>query len=956
MSALLKALKSRWLLVAVVFAAAVPVAVSTANGAPEAKTATHSSALLATVAHPVIDNDFLYKEEWFSQSQFVFRVGGADGPPDNPANVNNLPPNYNGANEFYAWWKSESTASDDAHMGPMGKFLTAKDHFAACCQNGGTGNQTYPYQLDNATVTIPGQTCPGQVVLIAGHNDSTPVNAPGGGASGSATPMSGIRGGNWGNGSPYDADTGITMGMAELQGLMRWYQLNGTYPKRTIKTGLFDAEETGLVGSGEYSSTDTPTTLTEGLPAGAKTINVASTNGILTGQSIVVDQAGNHEVKTVSAAGTGSRTATSLSAAAAAGNANIKVASVTNMVAGERVRVDSGANQEFATIQTVGTSGAAGTGVTLASALTLAHASGAAAQDLGSGITLSTPLASAYALGTTVTRTAIGLIPDGPQGQYVMVANMDQNGMEYPAYHWGTQHYLNNIVGGGVGPWYTNINATPLAANGIYPASSAAWSRIQANMAAAVAFRTATADSVSQAFQILGQKYNFSMPLENPLRLDQVGSTPVDPSTQTVPAYTPEDQQRYSPVLDDALGRTDQVSFINRGIPGYGIVGAYDSSQSQAVGGNENPYPANYASKPGLSAFAGQDTVDDYIQHLNYFASGTTHGPGGVDQPSEGLKRALELPATWTDYLIQRDQYGGAVPKSSGNVSYFETEPAKPTTTNTVTFDGSFSRAPDGSTAGLKYFWDFGDGRTAATTNQKVTHTYASTSPHYYDVKLYTLDAAGHVGYYRQAVPLEFQPTLYPATAPAGEPVPPATDPCGMLTSSEQGAIAGLAKLAFPGLGGGTTEIDGSYTTANGDVGGNVPATLALSLGSPASFGAFSLGVAHDYDANMTASINSSAGDATLSVADPSANAPGHLVNGAFSLASALQANASSPHGSGGAPAPVSDSASTLLTYAGPVSTEPVTLGFRQHIGATDPLRTGSYSKTLTFTLSTTTP
>jgi hypothetical protein len=30
--------------------------------------------------------------------------------------------------------------------------------------------------------------------------------------------------------------------------------------------------------------------------------------------------------------------------------------------------------------------------------------------------------------------------------------------------------------------------------------------------------------------------------------------------------------------------------------------------------------------------------------------------------------------------------------------------------------------------------------------------------------------------------------------------------------------------------------------------------------------------------------------------------------------------------------------------------------GFKQHIGANDALRTGSYSKTLTFTLSTTNP
>jgi hypothetical protein len=31
-----------------------------------------------------------------------------------------------------------------------------------------------------------------------------------------------------------------------------------------------------------------------------------------------------------------------------------------------------------------------------------------------------------------------------------------------------------------------------------------------------------------------------------------------------------------------------------------------------------------------------------------------------------------------------------------------------------------------------------------------------------------------------------------------------------------------------------------------------------------------------------------------------------------------------------------------------------VAIGFEQHIGANDPLRTGGYSKTLTFTLSTT--
>ena len=49
-------------------------------------------------------------------------------------------------------------------------------------------------------------------------------------------------------------------------------------------------------------------------------------------------------------------------------------------------------------------------------------------------------------------------------------------------------------------------------------------------------------------------------------------------------------------------------------------------------------------------------------------------------------------------------------------------------------------------------------------------------------------------------------------------------------------------------------------------------------------------------------------------------------------------------------------SPTTVLTYGGPVSNDAVTLSFQQAIGSSDALRTGSYSKTLTFTLSTTTP
>jgi hypothetical protein len=141
-------------------------------------------------------------------------------------------------------------------------------------------------------------------------------------------------------------------------------------------------------------------------------------------------------------------------------------------------------------------------------------------------------------------------------------------------------------------------------------------------------------------------------------------------------------------------------------------------------------------------------------------------------------------------------------------------------------------------------------------------------------------------------------------------------------------------------------------------VGGAVPATLSLSLGAPASFPAFTPGLAKTYAASTTANVISSAGDAAFSVADPSASNTGHLVNGAFALPSALKASASSAGGTSAAGGAVGGSASptSLETYSGPVSNDAVAITFAQDIGQTDALRTGTYSKTLTFTLSTTTP
>jgi len=128
------------------------------------------------------------------------------------------------------------------------------------------------------------------------------------------------------------------------------------------------------------------------------------------------------------------------------------------------------------------------------------------------------------------------------------------------------------------------------------------------------------------------------------------------------------------------------------------------------------------------------------------------------------------------------------------------------------------------------------------------------------------------------------------------------------------------------------------YVNAGGSAGGTVAATLSLALGGSPSFGTFTPGLAKEYTAATTANVISTAGDASLTVSNNGDPAPPHLVNGAFSLPEALRVEI--------APA----------SWTGPVSNANVAITFRQHIGSTDALRTGSYSKTLTFTLSTTTP
>jgi hypothetical protein len=671
-------------------------------------------------ATPVINADYLYSQLYAMAKAYSYRVSGADGDPRNPADPFNLPPTVNGWQELFAHWKAALT--DQRANGDLAAFATVADHYFR--RTGG-----YRFDSDDAEVTVPGGACPGQRVLLAAHPDETPVpndivglidSGTTSGTTGFGAARRHITDSNLGNEGAYDGLSGVAMTIGEYQALLRWYAANGTYPKRTLKVTLLDASR-GKTADGLFSR--------EG---------------------------------------------------------------------------------------------------------------------------------STY--------YADNLIPSGPQGQYTLFANMDSLGLDYPARHLGTEFYWNNITGGGVGPWFTFINATPSTPNSAYPDTGAGspGANIAANSAAITQFRDDLQGAVQAGFAQQGAKYNFSVPLENPLRYNQVGQAPNPYSgvVPTKPAYSPAEQAQYSPVRDDTTGLEDEQAFFDKGIPGFTVSGVKNSNA------DENPYAAsvdpkrkatpvvgyagnqttfqlgNNTPQPGMTTTAadtgpgattvpvadttnlaaGQpifvDTGDnteygqiqsvgsgsvtlakpltrphaggvpfyvnenqpvgylsDSIEHLNYFAGGAPHGLQ-LQQPTEELKRALELPGQWTSLLLAGDRGLGATSAPQDPVAYFETTPARPDTSRTVSFDGSFSRDSKGNSHGLAYVWDFGDGTFGF--GQRVTHTYRS--PVYADVKLIVLK--GHdVGLYRQAVAVD-QPT-----GPA-----PATNACGTFTPQESASLVRTAR------------------------------------------------------------------------------------------------------------------------------------------------------------------
>ncbi len=161
---------------------------------------------------PTVDPNYIYDQLFFMATSFQRREAGYD---------NNLPVNENGHDEYAAYWANELVKN----MAGFGAQVR-RDAFPVA----GWVGRPATVPAFNLEVTIPGVTYPAQVVVIGCHYDGEAVSTQ----------------------SANDDASGcaIELGVARAMGI--YWRSHHTYPARTLRFVIFDAEEQGLYGSFHY--------------------------------------------------------------------------------------------------------------------------------------------------------------------------------------------------------------------------------------------------------------------------------------------------------------------------------------------------------------------------------------------------------------------------------------------------------------------------------------------------------------------------------------------------------------------------------------------------------------------------------------------------------------------------------------------------------------------------------
>ena len=161
---------------------------------------------------PTVDPNYIYDQLYYMATNFQHREAGYD---------NNLAAKYNGHDEFANYWAQEMTRNL-AGFGPQ----VVRDPFHV---DGWSGRPaTVP--AFNVEVSVPGVTHPEQIVIIGCHYDGEAISTQ----------------------SANDDASGCAIELGVAKAMGQYWRTHHTYPARTLRFVIFDAEEQGLFGSFHY--------------------------------------------------------------------------------------------------------------------------------------------------------------------------------------------------------------------------------------------------------------------------------------------------------------------------------------------------------------------------------------------------------------------------------------------------------------------------------------------------------------------------------------------------------------------------------------------------------------------------------------------------------------------------------------------------------------------------------
>jgi len=161
---------------------------------------------------PTIDPTYTYDQLFYVAAHFQHREAGYDA---------NLPVSVNGHDEFAAYW-----AQEVLHNLQSFGAQVRHDEFSVA----GWKGRPAKVPAFNVEVSVPGVIHPEQVVVIGCHYDGEALSTQ----------------------SANDDASGCAIELAVAKAMGVYWRSHHTYPARTLRFVLFDAEEQGLYGSFHY--------------------------------------------------------------------------------------------------------------------------------------------------------------------------------------------------------------------------------------------------------------------------------------------------------------------------------------------------------------------------------------------------------------------------------------------------------------------------------------------------------------------------------------------------------------------------------------------------------------------------------------------------------------------------------------------------------------------------------